>query len=294
MELLTVPSGPFRMGGDEADGVAGDGEGPVRDVYVSTFLLASACVTNAEFAAFVDATGHVTDAEHFGWSFVFAGLLADAARTHVLAEGLPGAPWWLAVAGATWAAPEGPGSGLSGRGDHPVVHVSWHDATAYAAWTGQRLPTETEWEKAARGGLVGARYPWGDELTPGGAHRANLWQGDFPRANTGEDGYVATAPVGAFLPNGYGLYQMAGNVWEWTADWFSAIWHVAARPATRVDPTGPPSGTTKVLRGGSYLCHASYCNRYRMAARTRSTPDSTIGNTGFRCAADPASGRAGR
>jgi formylglycine-generating enzyme required for sulfatase activity len=170
------------------------------------------------------------------------------------------------VHGATWRAPEGPGSDLDGRLDHPVVHVSWHDAVAYCAWSGKRLLTEAEWEYAARGGLVQKRYPWGDELTPGGRHMCNIWQGQFPVRNTAEDGYRGTAPVDAFEPNGFGLYNVSGNVWEWCAD--------------------PWGGDGRVMRGGSYMCHDSYCNRYRVAARTRNTADSSGGNLGFRCARD--------
>jgi formylglycine-generating enzyme required for sulfatase activity len=167
--------------------------------------------------------------------------------------------------------------------DHPVVHVSWKDAVAYCRWTGKRLLTEAEWEYAARGGLVQKTYPWGNSLRPDGEHRCNIWQGRFPYSNTGEDGYMSTAPVDAYQPNGYGLYNMVGNTWEWCADWFSPSFHVHA---TRTNPKGPPMGGAKVMRGGSYLCHASYCNRYRVAARSSNTPDSSSGNIGFRCAAD--------
>lgn len=183
------------------------------------------------------------------------------------------------MAGARWRAPEGPGTSIGDRRDHPVVHVSWNDATAYARWAGKRLPTEAEWGKAARGGLVRARFPWGDELTPNGRHRCNIWQGDFPVRNPREDGCAGTVPVKAYAPNGFGLYNTSGNVWEWCADRFTAD-----RPATRTDPAGPPHGENRVLRGGSHLCHRSYCNRYRVAARTSNTPDSTTGHGGFRCA----------
>jgi formylglycine-generating enzyme required for sulfatase activity len=273
------------MGSEDSDANPEDGEGPVRPVRLSPFRLDAAAVTNEEFATFVDATGHVTEAERFGWSFVFASFLPGSLR-----RGAPRAqtaPWWCAVSGATWRRPEGPGSDVTDRLDHPVVHVSHTDAEAFAAWAGMRLPTEAEWEYAARGGLEGRRFAWGDELTPGGEHRANIWQGRFPTSNTRDDGYVGTAPVTAFSPNGFALYQVAGNVWEWCAD----HWSTRREAGLVVDPRGPASGRERVMRGGSYLCHDSYCNRYRVAARTKNTPDSSAGNIGFRCAAAGAAPR---
>jgi formylglycine-generating enzyme required for sulfatase activity len=283
--MVAVPEGPFLMGGDDPDAFPADGEGPVREVFVSAFHIDPKAVTNAQFAAFVKATGYRTEAERFGWSFVFAAFVTGEAVHRVLNATVPQAPWWLPVEGADWRHPAGPGTGIGDKRNHPVVHVSWADANAYAAWAGKRLPTEAEWEKAARGGLERARFPWGDEFTPRGQHRCNTWQGEFPRRNTGEDGYLATAPVDAYRPNGYGLFNTSGNVWEWCADWFSADWHVPDAPHTRRDPTGPETGTARVMRGGSYLCHESYCNRYRVAARTSSTPDSSTGHVGFRCVA---------
>jgi len=285
-KMVVVPGGQFSMGNADDRAIDGDGEGPVRDVDVRSFLIDRRCVTNAQFAAFVRSTGFVTDAERFGWSFVFAGLVAPTARNHVIDAQVEGAPWWRGVEGARWSAPEGPGSTVTDRWRHPVVHVSWNDANAFAQWAGKRLPTEAEWEKAARGGLDQARYPWGDELTPDGRHRANIWQGTFPESNAAADGYLATAPVDAFPANGYGLYQVAGNVWEWCWDRWSADWHEPDSPVTRTDPIGPASGDSRVVRGGSYMCHVSYCERYRVAARTRNTPDSTTGHMGFRLAAD--------
>lgn len=253
------------MGSDDETFPA-DAEGPVRAVTVAPFRIDAYAVTNADFAGFVGATGYQTEAERFGWSFVFYAFLA---ADHPATRGVAAAPWWRQVYGATWSSPEGPGSEVSARGDHPVVHVSWHDAMAYAAWLGKRLPTEAEWEYAARGGLEQMTFPWGDELEPGGAHRCNVWQGSFPRHDTGEDGFIGTCPVDTYPANGYGLYNMAGNSWEWCADWWD----------------DRSSRTAKVMKGGSYLCHASYCNRYRVAARTHSTPDSSTGHTGFRLVA---------
>jgi formylglycine-generating enzyme required for sulfatase activity len=284
--MVRVDGGAFRMGGADPDAFPDDGEGPVRTVTLRQYHIDATCVTNAQFATFAKATGYVTDAERIGWSFVFDGLVGAAARADVLAGGVPGAPWWRAVRGATWRTPRGAGSTVGDRPNHPVVHVSHADAGAYAAWAGKRLPTEAEWEMAARGGLDQARFPWGDDLTPKGRHRCNIWQGTFPTRDTAEDGYAGTAPVKAFTPNAYGLYNTSGNVWEWCADWFSTTWHAAERPETRDDPTGPPDGTARVIRGGSYMCHHSYCNRYRVAARTSNTPDSSTGHMGFRCAAD--------
>lgn len=278
--LIPLSGGEFLMGTEDPEGFAADGEGPVRPVRVGPYRIAAHAVTNEEYGAFVGATGYVSDAERFGWSYVFAGLLP----TH-LRKGAPRpqqTPWWCGVDGAFWAVPEGPGSDLAGRDRHPVVHVSWNDAQAYCGWAGVRLPSEAEWEYAARGGLALQRYAWGDELTPNGEHRCNIWQGTFPTKNTAEDGYRGTCPVDAFAPNGFGLFNVAGNVWEWCSDW----WSTGHSPELCVNPTGPSAGPAKVIRGGSYLCHASYCNRYRVAARTANTTDSTTGNTGFRVAAD--------
>jgi sulfatase modifying factor 1 len=278
--LVELAGSTFRMGSEDPGAYADDGEGPVREVSLSPFRLDRHTVTNAQFAEFVAATGHVTDAERVGTAFVFGGFLPDDFPP---TRGVVDAPWWREVDSADWAHPEGPQSDVADRADHPVVQVSWDDAQAYCAWAGRRLPTEAEWEFAARGGLEQQRFPWGGSLTPGGEHRMNVFQGTFPGRNTEADGYAGTAPVGTFPPNGYGLHNMTGNVWEWTADRWSTTWHrEQGRPL--VDPAGPPVGDRRALRGGSYLCHSSYCWRYRTSARMGSTPDTPTGNVGFRCA----------
>ena len=278
--FVLLPGGSFLMGTGDQHGYPSDGEGPVRRVWLRPFWIDPTAVSNERFRTFVDATGYTTEAERFGWSFVFVGLSLDSeAATRAAAA----APWWRQVYGAAWRHPEGPLSTIDDRLDHPVVHVSWRDARAYCRWAGARLPTEAEWEYAARGGLEQQRYPWGDDLMPDGEHRMNVWQGRFPTLNTLDDGYLGTAPVDAFPANAYGLFNMTGNVWEWCADWFSATHHVNG---PRRNPKGPRSGTHRVMRGGSYLCHASYCYRYRAAARSANTPDSSTGNLGFRCARD--------
>jgi formylglycine-generating enzyme required for sulfatase activity len=278
--MVRLARGAFLMGSEGPDAYSSDGEGPVHPVTVRPFSIETTAVTNGAFAAFVEATGHVTDAERFGWSFVFAGLLPDDFPD---TRGVARAPWWRQVMGADWRHPEGPASDVGGRLDHPVLHVSWNDAQAFCEWAGKRLPTEAEWECAARGGLEGMSFPWGDEFVPDGEHRMNVWQGTFPSENTLADGYYATAPVDAFPPNGYGLHNMTGNVWEWCADWYAPDYYRHSPPE---DPAGPASGTDRVMRGGSYLCHESYCRRYRVAARSASAPDSSTGNVGFRCALD--------
>jgi formylglycine-generating enzyme len=278
--LLSIPGGRFHMGAVDASAYPADGEGPIHAVELSPYRLAAHTVTNQEYATFVAATGHVSEAERFGCSFVFAGLLPDDfPPTRAVAQ----TPWWRQVEGADWRHPDGPHSDVDGRQHHPVVHVSWHDAVAYCAWQGTRLPTEAEWEHGARGGRRGQRFPWGDELEPGGRHAMNVFQGSFPTHDTGVDGHAGTAPVDAYEPNGFGAYNMTGNVWEWCGDWFSPTYY---RHSERRDPHGPSTGTHRVMRGGSYLCHESYCRRYRVAARSSNTPDSSAGNIGFRVAAD--------
>jgi len=281
-KMVFIPGGTFKMGTEDRDGFPSDGEGPIRNVTVDPFYMDAYAVTNAEFKKFIEDTGYVTDAEKFGWSFVFHLLLSEKMLQNVT-QAVAGTPWWLVVEGAAWNHPEGPVSTIEDRMDHPVVHVSWDDAAAYCKWAGKRLPTEAEWEFAARGGLEQKRYPWGDELMPEGKHVCNIWQGEFPKINTEEDGYLGTAPAKSFPPNGYGLYNTAGNVWEWCMDWFT---DQIDQKGGNDNPKGPKLGMSRVIRGGSYLCHDSYCNRYRVAARSSNTPDSSIGNTGFRCVMD--------
>lgn len=267
------------IGSDDRFAYPDDGETP-REVEITAFIIDSCAVSNEAFAQFAAATGYVTEAERFGWSFVFGGLLPDRfPATRAVAA----APWWRQVYQADWCHPEGPQSHIADRSDHPVVHVSFNDALSYCTWAGKRLPTEADWELAARGRLMRATFPWGDELEPEGEHRMNVWQGQFPNENTLADGHYGTCPVDALPPNGYGLYNVTGNVWEWTADWFHPTFRARDR---RTDPAGPPTGTHRVQKGGSYLCHASYCRRYRVAARQGNEPNSSTGNLGFRCAAD--------
>lgn len=276
--MVRIAAGSFLMGNESLLSYPEDGEGPVRKVQTEAFWIDSCVASNADFGRFVEATGHITEAERCGWSFVFGGLLPD---NFPKTRGVAAAPWWREVGGADWRHPEGLESDIRERLDHPVVHVSWYDATSYCSWSGTRLPTEAEWERSARGGLTGKLFPWGDELEPQGRHRMNVWQGDFPGRNTIDDGWFGTCPVDTFEPNGYGLYNATGNVWEWCADWFDPTCS-AAGTGERSNPPGSESGTHRVTKGGSYLCHESYCHRYRVAARSAVTPDSMCGNVGFR------------
>ncbi len=278
-EQCRIPAGTFLMGDSSGDGLAADGELPLHPVELDAFDIDATPVTNTQFARFVEATGYTTDAERFGVSAVFH-LLVEAPTEDVVGP-TAGTPWWIGIRGASWQHPAGRASSLDGLADHPVVHISWNDAVAYCEWAGRRLPTEAEWEYSARGGLDGATYPWGEDPIDGadGAWRANVWQGAFPVHNTASDGWIGTAPVRSYSPNGFGLWQSIGNVWEWCADRFDPGYY--ARSPIR-KPGGPEHGAERVLRGGSYLCHPSYCNRYRNSARSRNTPDSSMGNAGFR------------
>jgi len=269
---VALPGAAFFMGTDNIESFPEDGEGPVREVTLPPFSISRFPVSNTLFARFVTATGYETEAERFGWSFVFWSHLPQDRFADLVEDTVAQAPWWCKVPGARWDAPEGPGSRIETRADHPVVHVSWNDALAFCAWSGQRLPTEAEWEYAARGGLEQNIYPWDDKLRPRGIHQCNIWQGVFPETDTGDDGFRGTCPVDAFPANGFGLSSMSGNTWEWCADWFSVDHH---RTTDLHNPQGPSQGVARVMKGGSFLCHKSYCNRYRVAARSSNTPDSS-------------------
>lgn len=261
LRLVALPPGTFRMGSEDPAAYAADGEGPVRAASVEAFAIGATTVTVAEFAVFVEDTGYRTDAERHGNSLVFVALLGEGLRRR--SPSVLETPWWRQVEGATWFRPEGPGSAVDDRLDHPVTHVSQRDARAYADWLGARLPTEVEWEYAARGGLDQQPYPWGGVLEPEGVARMKIFSGTFPDGPTGR---VGTEPAAAFPPNAFGLHNLTGNVWEWTA-------------------SGLASGDDRpVLRGGSYMCHDSYCRRYRTSARTAATADTSLGHTGFRLA----------
>lgn len=278
-EEVTLPSGSFAMGDAFGEGYIDDGELPVHEVWLDSFSIDIAPVTNRRFGAFIDATGYSTLAERAGSSAVFHLFVSDPVDVIATSRS---AGWWRFVRGADWRHPFGRSSSIESLGDHPVTHLAFEDAVAYCLWAGRRLPTEAEWEYAARGGAASNRYAWGDELTPAGEHRCNIWQGDFPGVNTAQDGFAATSPVGSFAPNGFGLLDVAGNVWEWCQDWFAVDAYERSEPR---NPFGPDDGDFRVMRGGSHLCHDSYCNRYRVAARSSSAPDSSAGNLGFRTVA---------
>jgi formylglycine-generating enzyme required for sulfatase activity len=299
--MVRVPGGSFLMGSDHHYAE----EKPAHRVTVSPFWMDRSTVTNADFARFVAATGYVTVAERpldpAAYPGADAAMLVPGALVFRMTDGPVDTRditnWWHWTPDAQWRHPEGPGSDLAGRDDHPVVHVAYEDAEAYARWAGKALPTEAEWEFAARGGLDGAEFVWGDELTPGGVHMANTWQGPFPWRNFAADGFERTAPVASYPPNGYGLHDMAGNVWQWTTAWFAAR-HAAdpAKPCCApTDPRGPPMDSSfdpaqpririprKVVKGGSFLCAPSYCRRYRPAARHAQMVDTGMSHIGFRC-----------
>jgi formylglycine-generating enzyme required for sulfatase activity len=298
--MIDLPGGEFAMGSDRFY----PEEAPVRRVRVDRFWIDETPVTNAQFAAFVAATGYVTFAERAPDPKDYPGMPPELAQPGSAVFEMAAGPvdtsapsWWHFRIGASWRAPLGPDSSIEGIEDHPVVHVAHADAAAYAAWAGKALPTEAEWEFAARGGLDGADYPWGDELAPGGAMLANYWQGLFPFANQLADGWLRTSPVRTYPANGYGLHDMIGNVWEWTDDWFAQPRNERKARGSCCVPANPRGGTRggsfargdpvrmprKVMKGGSHLCAENYCRRYRPAARYAQPIDTTTGHVGFRC-----------
>lgn len=281
-EMILIDQEKFLMGTNYKKAFSSDGEGPLREVTISKFYIDQYPVTNQDFEKFCISTGYTTEAEKFGWSFVFYQLLSEKTKKNV-SESVYDAPWWWKVNGASWKNPYGPDSSIKGIETHPVVHVSWNDVNAYSKWVGKKIPSEAEWEMASRGGLVNKNFSWGDEDSEI-YKKCNIWDGKFPDQNSLDDGWLGTSPVDYFEPNKLNVYDTAGNVWEWCSDWFSSSFHQIDSKETRINPKGPPQGNTKTMKGGSYLCHNSYCNRYRNSARTQNSPDSSTGNLGFRLA----------
>ncbi len=303
--MVWVPGGTFIMGASDKNGR--NDEYPRHKVKLSGFWMDENEVTNAQFRAFVQATGYITTAETTpDWEILKKQLPPGTPKPNdslLVAASLVFTPttsavplddasqWWRWTKGADWKHPDGPGSSIQGKDNYPVVQVSWDDACAYARWVGKRLPTEAEWEFAARGGLINKPYSWGSAPVDSGKPKANTWQGHFPYKNSAWDGYASLSPVKAFAPNGYGLYDMAGNVWEWCADWYNAGYYRAVTSRLSVNPKGAdssydpmePAAPKRVVRGGSFMCNASYCSGYRVSARMSSSPDSGLENTGFRC-----------
>jgi formylglycine-generating enzyme required for sulfatase activity len=299
--MIWVPGGTFRMGSDRHY----PEEAPVHSVSVDGFWMDRTPVTNRQFRTFIEATGYITVAEIAPDPKDYPGALPHMLKAGSLVFSAPNHPvdlrnfanWWRFEFGANWRRPCGKGSSIRGLDNHPVVHIAYRDAEAYAAWADKVLPTEAEWEYAARGGLDQAEFAWGDELTPGGCHRANTWQGNFPHENLAGDGYERTSPVDAFPPNGFGVFDMIGNVWEWTTDWYSSG-HTGDAPKPCCIPENPRGGTEagsydprqpqiriprKVVKGGSHLCAPNYCRRYRPAARHPQPVDTSMSHVGLRC-----------
>ncbi|MBB5439908.1 formylglycine-generating enzyme required for sulfatase activity [Pedobacter sp. AK017] len=302
-----IPAGSFAMGA--ADNEGRPDEYPAHEVVMDGFWIDETEVTNAQFARFVKATGYVTQAERKpdweelkkqlppGTPKPADELLQPASLTFSKPTKRVNlndvSQWWRWTAGASWKHPQGPKSSIVGKDNYPVTQVSWIDASAYAKWAGKRLPTEAEWEYAARGGLQRKKYPWGDESLDKGKVKANTWQGEFPYTDLKTDGFSSTAPVKSFAANGYGLYDMSGNVWEWTADWYTADYYRGLKGKVN-NPKGPaesydadePTIPKKIIRGGSFMCHSSYCKGYRVSSKMKSSMDTGLENTGFRCVAN--------
>lgn len=283
-EMIHLDGGSFQMGTEQAIGFEIDRENPSLQVTVESFAISKFTVTNQEFLEFFRETGYVTEAERFGSSHVFHLLASDEVKEK--SSLVDGRDWWYEVSDASWRKPEGPGSSINDRMDHPVVHISWNDARAYADWAGLRLPTEAEWEYAARGGYEGLTFPWGNDLKKDGQFMANTFQGDFPYENTQEDGYLGTAPVKTYEANGYGLYQVVGNVWEWCLNpgRISLNEFTHKSRSDFIKENNQVSQAMYALKGGSFLCHSSYCRRYRLAGRNANTAISSTSNIGFRVA----------
>jgi formylglycine-generating enzyme len=306
--MVLIPGGTFSMGADNQQ--ASPDEYPKHEVQVKPFYMDATEVTNVQFAAFVKATGYVTTAEQKpDWEVLKKELppgTPKPADSMLVPASLVFTPtdgpvdlnnysmWWRWQKGADWKHPEGPGSSIAGKDKYPVMHVSWYDAQAYCKWAGKRMPTEAEWEFAARGGLQNNIYPWGNEPVNSGAAKCNSWEGEFPYWNEQKDGFARLAPVHSFAPNGYGLYDMAGNVWEWCSDWYKADYYQSLSKGTTIIPQGPsksfdpdePSIAKRSLRGGSFLCNDKYCSGYRVSRRMKSSPDTGLEHTGFRCVRD--------
>jgi formylglycine-generating enzyme required for sulfatase activity len=306
--MVWIKGGEFLMGSSNEEGRPD--EYPQHKVKVDGFWMDETEVTNAQFQKFVEATGYITTAEKApDWEELKKQLPPGTPKppaNDLVAASLVFAPpshpvpltdasqWWQWSKGANWRHPEGPNSSILRKEAYPVVHISWDDAAAYCRWAGKRLPTEAEWEFAARGGLLNKPYSWGTESLETGKAKANTWQGHFPNVNTAKDGFTGAAPVKSFTPNGYGLYDMAGNVWEWCADWYRADTYKQAAGKLSINPKGPAAGydpdeptvPKKVVRGGSFLCNASYCSSYRVSARMKTSPDTGLQHTGFRCVKD--------
>jgi len=306
--MVLIPGGRFLMGSSDNEGRSD--EYPQHAVEVKSFWMDATEVTNAQFKKFVDATGYITTAERKpDWEELKNQLppgtpkppdsvLVPASLVFTPASGpIPlnnSAQWWTWVRGASWKHPQGPGSNIAGKDNYPVVHISWEDANAYARWAGKRLPTEAEWEFAARAGLNNRSFTWGSEAVNERQKKANIWQGNFPYRNLVADGFERSAPVRSFAPNAYGLYDMAGNVWEWCADWYNAGYYAECAGKTTKYPHGAktsydpeePTVPKRVVRGGSFLCHDSYCASYRVSARMKTSPDTGLEHTGFRCVKD--------